>query len=359
MAANGTVTSSYTWDANGNRLSRTAASGAINGQYDAQDRLLRYGTSTYAWRDDGQLLSRAVDGQGTTLYQYDAFGRLLGVTTADGTQIEYVLDGRGRRIAKKVNGVIGRAWLYQDELRPVAELDGSSNVVSVFVYMSRGGPPAYMTRNGNNYRIVNDVLGSPRLVVDTVTGVVAQRIDYDEFGQVLQDSNPGFQPFGFAGGIYDSDTGLLRFGARDYDAVAGRWTAKDPTLFASGTTNLYQYVGNDPVNRYDHDGNKGQTADGTSEFIAEVGTEVVIDVTQTVIKNKLNLEVYKPPSMNEQEQLINMAGDRSCDSVLPFWGAVQSLWQKAIAALTQSDPAPAPPRPTRPPAPPPLPKPDF
>ncbi|HET8934091.1 MAG TPA: RHS repeat-associated core domain-containing protein [Polyangiales bacterium] len=48
-----------------------------------------------------------------------------------------------------------------------------------------------------------------------------------EFGVVLNDSNPGFQPFGFAGGLYDADTGLVRFGERDYDALTGRWTKKD------------------------------------------------------------------------------------------------------------------------------------
>jgi YD repeat-containing protein len=167
VAVNGAVTSSYSYDANGNRLSFTGASGPINGQYDAQDRLIRYGTASYGYRDDGQLIGRAVDGQGTTQYQYDALGRLLGVTSANGTQIDYLLDGRGRRVAKKVNGVIVRGWLYQDDLRPVAELDGSNNVVSVFVYMLPGGPPAYMINNGSTYRIISDELGSARLVVDT------------------------------------------------------------------------------------------------------------------------------------------------------------------------------------------------
>jgi RHS repeat-associated protein len=64
-------------------------------------------------------------------------------------------------------------------------------------------------------------------------------MDYDEFGRVLLDTNPGFQPFGFAGGLYDPDTGLIRFGARDYDAEVGRWTAKDPLLFDGGDTNPY------------------------------------------------------------------------------------------------------------------------
>ena len=61
----------------------------------------------------------------------------------------------------------------------------------------------------------------------------------------------GFQPFGFAGGLYDSDTRLTRFGARDYDAEVGRWTVKDPIRFSGGLYGLYGYVGNDPVNSAD------------------------------------------------------------------------------------------------------------
>jgi len=60
--------------------------------------------------------------------------------------------------------------------------------------------------------------------------------------------------FGFAGGFYDPDTGLVRFGARDYDAEVGRWTTKDPILFRGGDTNLYAYAGNDPVNSTDPSG---------------------------------------------------------------------------------------------------------
>jgi RHS repeat-associated protein len=94
-------------------------------------------------------------------------------------------------------------------------------------------------------------LGFVRLVVDVETGAIAQRIDYTPFGKVEVDTNPGFQPFGFAGGLYDHETGLVRFGARDYDPQVGRWTAKDPILFAGGDTNLYGYVLNDPVNLTD------------------------------------------------------------------------------------------------------------
>jgi RHS repeat-associated protein len=91
-------------------------------------------------------------------------------------------------------------------------------------------------------------------VINTSDGTVAQRMDYDEFGNVTLDTNPGFQPFGFAGGLYDQQTGLTRFGARDYDAQVGRWTAKDPIRFSGGDQNLYGYVLNNPINIADPTG---------------------------------------------------------------------------------------------------------
>jgi len=61
-------------------------------------------------------------------------------------------------------------------------------------------------------------------------------------------------PFGFAGGLYDRDTKLIHFGFREYDPFTGRWTAKDPILFAGGDTNLYGYVLGDPVGGIDPKG---------------------------------------------------------------------------------------------------------
>lgn len=108
-----------------------------------------------------------------------------------------------------------------------------------------------MIKNGNTYRIISDHLGSPRIVIDIATGTIIQRMDYDEFGNVTLDTNIGFQPFGFAGELYDPDTGLVRFGARDYDAFTGRWTSKDPIRFAGRDTNLYGYALSDPINLVD------------------------------------------------------------------------------------------------------------
>lgn len=71
---------------------------------------------------------------------------------------------------------------------------------------------------------------------------------------MLSDSSLGFQPFGFAGGLYDSSTKLTQFGARWYDTEVGRCLSKDPILFGGGQTNLYGYTFNDPVNFTDPSG---------------------------------------------------------------------------------------------------------
>ena len=255
----GSTVERYTYDANGNRLSAVTAAGTANGAYDAQDRLTRYGATTYSYTAHGELRAKGAAGQ-TTTYDYDALGNLMSVALPDGTRIEYLVDALNRRAGKRVNGSLVQGWLYQDSLNPVAELDAGGNVVSRFVYGERPNVPAYMIRGGATFRILVDHLGSPRLVVNVSTGAVAQRLDYDAFGRVTLDSNPGFQPFGFAGGLYDPATGLTRFGARDYDAETGRWTAKDPIMFEGDELNLYVYSGNDAVNFRDATGLKSRLA---------------------------------------------------------------------------------------------------
>ena len=132
-----------------------------------------------------------------------------------------------------------RAWL------PAARLPVRRETRKSAVYS--------MPRGGATYRIVTDNQGSVRLVVDAETGEVAQRLDYDSFGRVLRDTNPGFQPFGFQGGLYDPDTGLVEFGCRWYDAQTGRWISKDPILLDGGW-NVYAFCNNDPINRTDPSG---------------------------------------------------------------------------------------------------------
>ena len=242
VSENGSVIDSYGYDGNGNRVS-------VNGQtvatYNADDQLTSYNGVPYTYAADGSLA-----GAGSTTYHYDALGHLLEVKTPT-ADITYTYDGLGRRVGKSINGTLVQGFLYADGLHPIAELDGQGNVVATFVYGTRPNVPDLMIKGGVTYRIVSDPLGSPVEVINTATGAVVEQISYDAWGTITSDTNPGFQPFGFAGGLYDADTGLVHFGARDYDPVIGRWTTRDPLGFAGGDTNLYGYVLQDPVNLVD------------------------------------------------------------------------------------------------------------
>nr|WP_275265351.1 RHS repeat domain-containing protein [Allofranklinella schreckenbergeri] len=160
-----------------------------------------------AWKDNqytytpaGDLLTRTSP-QGQTRYQYDAQGNLRQVLLPGGQRIDYEIDPLGRRIGKRKDGQVQYRLIYLDDLRPLAELDAQGQLRSLFIYAGQGNAPTLMLREGKTWRLIADHLGSIRLVIDAETGQIGQRLDYDAWGRVTHDSQPGFQPFGFAGGV--------------------------------------------------------------------------------------------------------------------------------------------------------------
>ncbi|GMU55967.1 MAG: hypothetical protein AMXMBFR33_51130 [Candidatus Xenobia bacterium] len=267
VTRNGAAFESYTYDQNDNRLTKTTAAGTTTYAHDDQDRLLSAvgpeGAESWVYDGHGDLLSHN-GSAGQTSFDYETGGQLLSLTRPDDDVVNYEMDAGNKRAVKRVNGVVQRQWVYAGGLLPVAELDGSGNLVAVF----NGG---FMVKNGTTYRLLRDHLGSVRMVVDAGTGTVVQRLSYGPWGEVLEDTNPGFQPFGYAGGLYDPDTGLVRFGARDYEPGVGRWTCTDPVGFEGGASNLYAYCSQDPINAADPFG-ENPIAFGAAAYVAaEVG----------------------------------------------------------------------------------------
>ncbi len=271
VSKNNSVIETYTYDKQGNRTSFTSSDSAKSVPaseitYDSHDRLTKYGKYSYEYTLSGNLKSRTNSETDEVVnYHYDQFGNLLEVNIGDGVsetkKIEYIVDGRNRRIGKLVKriGEPSYIWeykfLYKDSLNPVAKLDASNNLVEYYVYASKKNVPDYIMKNTSSgwkkYLVISDHIGSVRMVVESSTGDVKKRIDYDTFGKIASETGTFDIEFGFAGGLHDKDTGLVRFGARDYDPETGRWTAKDPIRFKGGTLNLYEYCGNDPVNFVD------------------------------------------------------------------------------------------------------------
>jgi RHS repeat-associated protein len=164
---------------------------------------------------------------------------------ASGTVIaRYVYqDGEGAK-QNGMHQLATRLGANQDTSLPFA----GSNVPEFIELLNGAGTVTQRLR-----LIVNQV-GTVQAVVDASTGEVVQRLEHDEFGRVLFDSSPDLQPFGFAGGLVDADTGLVRFGARDYEPIAGRWPARDPVRFAGRSLNVYSYVDGEPTQTVDLSG---------------------------------------------------------------------------------------------------------
>ncbi|BCS98768.1 hypothetical protein DSLASN_44000 [Desulfoluna limicola] len=223
--------------------------------YDEEDRLLSIGETSYFYDEDGFLESK-VKGDETTTYTYSSRGELLSVALPYSRIITYLHDPLGRRIAKQVNGVITEKYLWEGLTTLLAVFDGSDNLIMRFEYAD-DRMPISMTKGSDTYTLLYDQVGTLRAVSDSSGNIVKQGT-YDTFGYVLSDTNDAFTvPFGFAGGLHDRDTGLVRFGYRDYDPESCRWTAKDPILFEGGDTDLYGYVLDDPVNLVDPEGLHG------------------------------------------------------------------------------------------------------
>ena len=110
-------------------------------------------------------------------------------------------------------------------------------------------------RGGERYYVATDAVGSPRLVVRASDGSVVRKVTYDAYG-VEKDGHAARSSCRSAtpAACATRPPGLVRFGARDYDPAAGRFTASDPTFFRGSAENLYLYAGNNPITQKDPSG---------------------------------------------------------------------------------------------------------
>jgi len=145
---------------------------------------------------------------------------------------------------------------------------------------------------------MRDQVGSLRALVDT-SGAVVKSVEYDAFGQVVSDSNPGLETYvGFAGGLQDRDTGLVRFGFRDYLPDVGRWTARDPIGIVGGGWETYVYVFNNPVNFLDPNGLEVRA---TYDYTTGVISVVDLDTGEFTFGTAFSGESGRPGTRRETD----------------------------------------------------------
>lgn len=303
--------------------------------FDPHDRLTGYGGITYTYGGTGEL-QRKTDASGTTGCTYDSFGNLRNVTPPAGSAVDYLTDGMNRRAGRKLGGTMAQELLYGNQLNAVAELDGAGNLVAQYVYGTKGNVPDVKTDGTGTYRILSDHLGSPRLVVNTADGTVVEGMEFDEWGKVTADTSPSTTPFGFAGGLYEASTELVRFGMRDYDAVTGRWVSKDPIRFDGGQINIYAYVDNDPVNDVDSDGDALRTCAAAIDNLVNATARLVQRQVEDTSPDKGHVNALNHAKNAVQNALNQVARNCTAGDLVVIGAAASAAIEAAATAVALS-----------------------
>jgi RHS repeat-associated protein len=254
VALPGGRTITYAYDAEGNRTV-TVDSVAATENYTTNlgDQYTQAGAATLTYDRAGRLIART-EGGVTTSYTYDAQGQLLTVASP-GHLITFDYDALGNRIGKTENGVRTDYVVDPNGADGLGSLFGEYRGASTLANYAEGLGLAARATGGATQFYHFDVTGNTSLV-SGAGGAAVATYDYLPFGQIASQTGMAGQPFTFNGrfGITDEVGDLFYMRARMFDADLGRFTSRDPLGYLAGDANFYRFVANDPRNAVDPSG---------------------------------------------------------------------------------------------------------
>ena len=242
---NGSVAEGYTYDAVGNRLT---SAGPVTYNNNASNELTSTSAATYAYDNNGNTLSKTTTA-GTTSYAWDFENRLTSLTMpGTGGTVNFKYDPFGRRI-EKVAPTSGTTVYAYDGDNVTEELGSGGSLLAHYTQGAAIDEPLAITGTSGTYFSHADGLGSITSLTGG-SGQLANSYVYDSFGNLTGSTGTITNPFQYTAREFDSETGLYYYRARYYDPSAGRFVSEDPVRFQAGY-NFYVYVGNDPVDLID------------------------------------------------------------------------------------------------------------
>jgi RHS repeat-associated protein len=260
---------SYTYDAVGNRTYQPGAPYT----YNASNEMLTREGVPYTYDADGNTLSKT-NGSGTTSYAWDFENRLTSVTLPAGAVVSFKYDPFGRRINK--SSPAGSTTYVYDGDNAVEELTGSTGTLGERYTFGPGtDEPLVGQRQPLILYYEADGLGSVTSLT-TPTGSVAATYTYDSFGFMTASTGSATNWYRYTARQFDSDTALYYDRARYYDPTAGRFLSEDP-IGSKGGVNFYAYVRDNPANLTDpmgHCPDKSLTCDTILPDGSTIGSRV-------------------------------------------------------------------------------------
>jgi len=299
-----TTKESYSYDVVGNRLSSLGVPSYV---YNNSNELTSSSVSTFTFDSNGNTLTKVV-GSNTTNYSWDFENHLTSVTLpGTGGTVSFKYDPFGRRIYKSSSS--GTSIFAYDGDAIVEETNSSGSVVARYSQGASTDEPLAMLRSSTTSFYQADGLGSVTSLSNGA-GALAQTYSFDSFGNQTASSGSLTNSFRYTGREFDSETGLYFNRARYLDPTTGRFLSEDPTGF-KGSVNFYPYVANDPVDLTDPTG-----FDSDSQFCRRL-LEKINNVRENIQRrigqldeNPLGLPETcpGPPSLSKagHRMLINM-----------------------------------------------------
>ena len=317
VAQNGQTLRTYSYDAFGNRSSKTeyqtAGELVTTYHYNARNQLLQEtnanGTKDYAYDHRGNLLSVTSGEEVLRAYGFDAANQMnssMGMTDGQIKKAVYQYNGLGHRMEQSIAAVDAAP---EQTIRYTLDLTRQyhnllqkteNNVEQTYFW---DGNVIGMEEEGREHFYFQDDLGSPMRLADEA-GRSEETYGFDEFGNDIRTAKDIFkdslQSFGFTGYQMDSAGGLYFAQARRYDAGVGRFVSED---FIKGhiavpyTMNHYNYCWNRPMDLVDLNGmwpslkdiGEGikSAANSVGEFVSDhkdtIATVATVAVAATVI----------------------------------------------------------------------------
>ena len=241
-----------------------------------------------AYDSAGNVITAPVGGI-TNSYSYNADNQMLSMTGLT-TTTNYVYDGDGKRVQKTGS----KLYWYGADGAVLDETDTTGSVTnanfSEYIFVG-GRRMARRDSAGNVLYYFADHLGTSRTMAQVASGQTTATLCYDAdfypFGGERTVVNLCGQNYKFTGKERDQESGLDEFGARYYASAFGRfmipdWAEKPTDVPYANfgnpqTLNLYSYVQNNPLAKFDDDGHVAIEIRYTPTFIGNHSYLLVTD----------------------------------------------------------------------------------